>query len=156
MNLNVKTLSIDTDRAVLIVEEENPVELAINLVRGNTYIFHANCYCNATSATLASYDTEDIWSLSIGSQYYSNTSPVVVVSDPTKWNNAAAYWTSANVEAGSICCMVNVNGTALTSDLGDLDSKEYRMEIVLSNNVSANVTVVDAKCVIANAVPITV
>ena len=149
--LNIKSLSIDADSATTIIAAGNPAIQKINMLRGSDYILQANCYTNSATNVCSSFSTDDVWGLYIGSQFESNASPVVVVTDPLLWNNVAA-WSQANVISGQICCQVNVSGNALDVDLGNSASKVYHMEIMYINNAAGKVIVSDSTCYINNAV----
>jgi hypothetical protein len=152
MTLNIKPLTIDTDDAVLLVSNTNPIVSSINFVRGNTYVLQANCFANAAGTVISSFDPSDVWGLYIGRQYESNVNPVVVITDPTKWNNTAD-WSMSNVFSGNISCRVNVNGSVLDADIANADSQSYTMQIVLTNNAAGKVVVCDSTAYISNAVP---
>ena len=88
MTLNIKSLSIDADGATLIAGPANPVTQKISFIRGNEYVLQANVYATSTSNVCSSFTTYDTWKLYIGSQFESNASPVVVITnlditDPT-------------------------------------------------------------------------
>ena len=152
MTLNIKSISIDADRATLIAGPANPVTQKISFIRGNEYVLQANVYTNSSTNVCSSFTTYDTWGLYIGSQFESNASPVVIVTDVTKWNNTVSDWSQANVVSGQISCRVNVSGTALDTDLGNSASKSYHMEIVYTNNAAGMVVVNDCTCFINNAV----
>jgi len=153
MSLNTKTLYIDNDRAGFIVAPVSPTSTTVNFVRGNEYILQANCYASSSSNTFSTFANTDSWALYIGDLYGSNASPVVVVDDQSRWNNVSDYALS-NVVAGIISCRCNVSGTALDNDLANVSSKNYTVEIVLTNNVSGKVMIVDSACSVKNAVQI--
>lgn len=153
MSLNTKLIYIDTDRAVPIVAVQNPTISNISFYAGNEYILTANTYANASSSNVASFDINDDWEIYIGRQYETNASPVVIITDPTKFNNTSD-WSSANVSTGQICARVNVNGTALIVDIANNDSQSYTFEWICINNVSAQVMVMDTNVIINNAVQI--
>lgn len=151
MNLNVKPISVDTDRALVISGVLNPVPKNISLVRGNEYIIQANCYSSSYSNTTSTFSIYDDFGLYIGRQYCSNAAPVVVITDPSKWNQTSD-WSAANVASGQICVRANVDGSVLTSDIGNVSSQNYTMEIVLVNNVSGTVLIAETTATIQNAV----
>ena len=145
--LNVKSLNIDRDKAAAIVAPLNPVIQPITLYRGNEYLITANCYSNSSSNTFSGFSASDDFVLFIGRQFNSNANPVVVVQDAARWNNVAD-WSSANVAGGMICVRANISGTTLDTDLANVSSKSYHMEIVVNSNVMAS----DLTCYIYNAV----
>jgi hypothetical protein len=151
MSLNVKSISVDTDSASTRVIPLSAATSKIYFVRGNEYILQANCYANSNTNVFSSFSTDDTWGLYMGSEYQGNASPVVVVTDSAKWNQVAD-WSQANVQSGQICCRVNVNGSALTTDIANSASKNYTMQIVLNNNSAAQVMVNESTVTIGNAV----
>lgn len=151
MAINSKQLYVDTDRAVSIVAANNPVTTSIQLTKGNDILICANCYVNSSSNVASTFALADTWALYIGETYCSNAHPVIIISDQSKWNQTSD-WAVANVLSGNICVSANVDGTTLTTDLADLSSKGYTMEIVLVNNVSNSVVVADIPCTINNSV----
>ena len=152
-NLNVKLLTIDTDRATLQMGQCNPVLQYITLIRGNEYVLCANCYASSYTNVFSTFETADVWSLYIGRQYENNAAPVITISDPVKFNNTSD-WSSANVATGQISARVNVTSSALDIDLANNDSQQYTMELVLVNNASGKVMVSDSTVYIHNAVQI--
>jgi len=153
MSLNTKSLNIDNDRATFIVAPTSSVTQSVNFVRGNEYILQANCYSNSYTNTFSTFANTATWALYIGDLYGSNASPLVVVDDQSRWNNVSDYALS-NVVAGIISCRCNVSGTALDNDLANVSSKNYTVEIVLTNDVSGRVMIVDSTCSIKNVVQI--
>jgi hypothetical protein len=153
MSLNTKSLNIDNDRAVFIVAPTSSVTQNVNFVRNNTYVLQANCYSNSQSNVFSTFANTDSWALYISDTYGSNSNPIVVVDDQSRWNNVADYALS-NVVAGIISCRCNVSGSALDADLANVSSKNYTVEIVLTNDVSGRVMIADSTCSIKNAVQI--
>ena len=153
-NLNIKTMVIDTDRATNIVALGNSAIAPLSLNKGNEYIFQANCYSDSTtSANVTSFTAYDHFEVAIGAQYESNVSPVVIVTDPSRFNQVSD-WTLCNVSSGMICARINTSGSALIADMGDIDSKNYQVQITLVNNVSGRVMISDTPCTIINTVEI--
>jgi hypothetical protein len=152
-DLNVKTLTIDVDRAALITQAEDVTIQSLYFYRGNEYILQANCYSNSYSSVLQGFGNAatDSWAVYIGRVYENNAAPVCVITNPALFNNTTD-WSSANVLAGLISARVNVSGTALDTDLANLSSQTYNFELVLTNNVGGEVMVCDANCYVKNAV----
>ena len=146
--MNIKSLNIDCDNATTVV---NGVEINIGFTRGNEYILQANCYANASSTSAVAFDAGDIWGLYIGRQYQSNANPVVVITDPGKFNQNAD-WSEVDPTNGLICARVNVGGSVLTTDMGNASSQTYTLQWVNVNNTGASVMVCDTSCIITNAV----
>lgn len=151
--MNEKSLIIDADSASLLASTTNQTATILTLTRGNTYILQANCYSNSACTTASAFDANDTWCLYIGATYGSNAAPVVTVSNAANWNNVAD-WSLTNVAAGLICVKANVDGSALTSDIANVSSKSYDMQIVLTNNAGGKVMVCDNSIWINNAVQI--
>ena len=151
--MNIKSLNIDCDAATTIVAANNGVPVNVNFTRGNEYVLQANCYSNAASSTMVTFDTGDTWGLYVGSQYQSNANPVIAITDPSKFNQAAD-WAEVDPTNGAICVRCNVTGSALTTDIGNLASQTYTLQWVNVNNTGASVMVCDTSCIITNAVQI--
>lgn len=148
--LNVKTLYIDCDDASLIANVSSTVAGNVSFLRGNEYVLQARTMANATSSVAATFDSGDDWYLYIGRQYESNANPVVIISDPSKFNNTTD-WSSANVSTGYISARVNVSGTLLDQDMANNSTENYRIQWV-TNNGSGLVMVLDNTCYVNNSV----
>lgn len=147
MSFNDKFLTIDCDRADIIVGSQNAVTKSLNLYRTTEYVLKINCMSNSYDTNVVSFNaTSDVFQMVIGEI---NTAPIVIEANVASWNNTSD-WSIVNPATGTLSVRINTSGAAILNDMGNASSKEYISEIWLTNNVGSDVLVTHSRCYLNN------
>jgi len=150
MLINNKNIIVDIDNSVNLSNVSSPyLSETINLYRETEYVFKLSLYNSWDNTNVFPLTTTDRYCIYVGDVYGSNSAPVIVESNASSFNQTAD-WSDVDPTIGLICFRLPTTSDDLATDLGNSASKNYTLQVWLSNDNDEGVLLLDTQVKINN------
>lgn len=149
MILTQKNLIIDVDNSIALANTSSSAKSDIVIYRNSVFTFKAQLYQCWDSTNVYPLATTDKYCVFIGDTYGANAAPVITESNAIAFNQTAD-WSEVNPTTGKICFTINTTSSILTTDLANVVSKEYTLQVWLNNDLDNGVLLINHPIIIKN------